>query len=340
MSFFDSTPSGRLMNRLTKSIYGIDEALPSALLSYISTFLSCLMIVAVITFVFPSFLVVVLPLLYYYTTIQGFYIPSSRQLQRIEAVSRSPVFSHFQETIEGTETIRAFREEKRFMATSTEKINNNIKIYYMLVAANRWLAVRLEMVGAAVVFSSALFSILGSGYISGGLGGLAVSYALSVTQQLNWLVRMASDRETSIVSVERVQDYSGVEPERLEPVLAPAVTSPEGTVGPVVCWKDRVPDGWPREGVISVKGLCVRYRPDLPLVLKSISFEVKAGERCAFLHGAFSDARCCCCQISPHLFSTACKQHDHCCFFCLQDWPCWPHRCWKEQPAGVAFAFS
>lgn len=276
------------MNRFTKSIYGIDEALPSALLSYITTFLTCLMTVSVITFVFPSFLVVVLPLLYYYITVQGFYIPTSRQLQRLEAVSRSPVFSHFQETIEGTETIRAYREEERFIATSAAKINDNLRIYYMSIAANRWLAVRLEMVGAAVVVSSAVFSILGRGYISGGLGGLAVSYALSVTQQLNWLVRMASDRETSIVSVERVQDYSeGVEPERLEPTAVVASASAAAgseavtaaTARTVVNWRDRVPEGWPTAGAISVKGLCLRYRPDLPLVLKGISFDVHAGEK-------------------------------------------------------------
>ncbi|OEH77248.1 multidrug resistance-associated protein [Cyclospora cayetanensis] len=252
MKFFDMTPTGRLLNRLTKSIYGIDEALPSALLSYVTTLITCLLTLSVISVVFPSFLLVVIPLLFYYASVQNFYVPTSRQLQRIETVSRSPVISHFQETLEGTETIRAYREEARFFAVSAARLDANSKIYYMSIAANRWLAVRLELVGAAVVCSSALFAVLGRGIITGGLGGLAVSYALSVTQQLNWLVRMASDRETAIVSVERVRDYSeGIDAERLEPTV----------------------------GAVEVRDLCVRYRPDLPLVLKGISFCIRSGER-------------------------------------------------------------
>ncbi|KAL8425677.1 hypothetical protein Efla_003997 [Eimeria flavescens] len=277
MAFFDSTPTGRLLNRLTKSIYGIDEALPSAMLAYMTTLMACVMTVGVISFVFPAFLVVVAPLLYYYVAVQNFYIPTSRQLKRIEAVTRSPVFSHFQETIEGTETIRAFREEDRFFQTSTDKLNANTRIYYMSIAANRWLAVRLETVGTVVVVSSAVFAILGRGYISGGLGGLAVSYALSVTQQLNWLVRMASDREAHIVAVERVEDYAtGVAPEKLEPPAAPAAPAAADARGG---WRQRVPEGWPLLGAIKAKDLCVRYRPDLPLVLKSISFDVRPGEK-------------------------------------------------------------
>ncbi|KAL8438589.1 hypothetical protein ACSSS7_000123 [Eimeria intestinalis] len=250
-------------------------------------FVACVMTLGVITCVFPTFLIVVIPLLYYYITIQSFYIPTSRQLKRIEAVLRSPVLSHFQETIEGTETIRAFREERRFIESSTKKLDDNTRVYYMSIAANRWLAVRLETVGAAVVVSSAMLCVLGRGFISGGLGGLAVSYALSVTQQLNWLVRMASDRETNIVAVERVKDYSeGVPPEKLEPTSTPTGAVAVAATGGVVAaasgtWRERIPEGWPQRGAISVKKLCVRYRPELPLVLKGISFGVKPGENAA-----------------------------------------------------------
>ncbi|XP_026193806.1 canalicular multispecific organic anion transporter 2 [Cyclospora cayetanensis] len=295
MKFFDMTPTGRLLNRLTKSIYGIDEALPSALLSYVTTLITCLLTLSVISVVFPSFLLVVIPLLFYYASVQNFYVPTSRQLQRIETVSRSPVISHFQETLEGTETIRAYREEARFFAVSAARLDANSKIYYMSIAANRWLAVRLELVGAAVVCSSALFAVLGRGIITGGLGGLAVSYALSVTQQLNWLVRMASDRETAIVSVERVRDYSeGIDAERLEPTVGvppstaagqpvfaatAATAAAAGAERSLVSWREKLPEGWPLEGAVEVRDLCVRYRPDLPLVLKGISFCIRSGER-------------------------------------------------------------
>jgi ABC-type multidrug transport system fused ATPase/permease subunit len=148
-----------------------------------------------------------------YLAIQRFYIPSSRELQRLNSVLRSPMFSHFAETLDGADTIRAFsvsKEGKRVSVETTfrqknqEFVDGNSRAYYLSIAANRWLAVRLEMLGTIAISCSALFAVFMRGNIVAGLGGMAISYALRVTQTLNWMVRMSSQTETNIVSVERV----------------------------------------------------------------------------------------------------------------------------------------
>ena len=120
---------------------------------------------------------------------------------------RSPIFSHFTETLDGVTSIRAYRAEERFVLTNQERLDRSIQAYYLSVTANRWLAIRTECIGNFLVFFAAFFIVLRKGAIDASLAGLAVSYALQVTQSLNWTVRMISDLETNIVSVERVNEY-------------------------------------------------------------------------------------------------------------------------------------
>jgi len=263
MSFYDTTPLGRILNRFSKDTYTIDEVLMTSIYSYLSTLFSVLTTVGVVGFVTPWFLLALVPpaFLYYFT--QQYYVASSRELKRLDSVSRSPIFSHFAETLDGVPVIRAFRRQLDFVKENECKLDYNLQAYYINISSNRWLAMRLEFVGTCIVALAACFAVVGRNSISAGLGGLSISYALSITQTLNWMVRMTSERETNIVAVERVQEYiTDVPPE------APAVIK-----------DSRPPADWPQKGQISLKKVSMRYRPGLPLVLLRIDLEVEAGEK-------------------------------------------------------------
>jgi ABC-type multidrug transport system fused ATPase/permease subunit len=122
MGFFDITPLGRIVNRFSKDISVLDDRLPATLYMWLSTLCSCVVAVAVISFVVPWFLVACLPMALVYRKIMLMYVPTSRELQRLESVTRSPIFSHFGETLEGASTIRAFRAEQQFFASAMDKV--------------------------------------------------------------------------------------------------------------------------------------------------------------------------------------------------------------------------
>ena len=186
MSFFETTPLGRILNRFSKDIYVIDETIPRSLRSFIFVFLSVVSTLVVITVATPYFLIVIVPLLALYLVVQRIYVSTSRQLKRLESVSRSPIYSHFQETLNGVATIRAYRKQEEFTLDNESKVDYNQEAYYPGLCANRWLAIRLEFVGNIIVLCAALFAVLASIYpnisrtVTPGLAGLSISYSLQV----------------------------------------------------------------------------------------------------------------------------------------------------------------
>eukprot|EP00913_Durusdinium_trenchii_P002361 g2179.t1 len=262
MTFFDTTPLGRVLNRFSKDIYTIDEVLQNILYSYLQVVSVVVCTMIVISAATPWFLVVIFPLLLVYRATQNFYIPASRQLKRIESNLRSPIFSHFSETLDGTALIRAFGQQQIFISENMGKVSKNMRAYYSNFSSNRWLAVRLESFGAGITFCAGTLAVVGRHQISAGVAGLSISYALSITQALNWVVRMAADRETSIVSVERVREYLRLE---LEP--------------PHHCENDPAPNSWPTSGSIEFQNVFLRYRPELPTVLNGLSLEIRSREK-------------------------------------------------------------
>ena len=207
----------------------------------------------------------IIPLGALYLWIQKYYLRTSRELKRLDSVSRSPIYAHFQESLNGISTIRAYRQIKRFSLENEWRVDANLRAYFPSINANRWLAVRLEFIGSVIILSAASFAIIsvttGSG-LSAGLVGLAMSYALQITQSLNWIVRQTVEVETNIVSVERVLEYARL------PSEAPEIIS-----------KHRPPAGWPAKGAVSFNGYSTRYRPGLDLVLKNVNLNIKPHEK-------------------------------------------------------------
>ncbi|KAH8069812.1 ATPase [Aureococcus anophagefferens] len=262
MAFFDGTPTGRLVNLFSKDLYTIDEELPVTIAMWLMVATSCVATMATIAFATPWFLAVCLPLGVVYFGTMKYFIPSVRELKRLDATSRSPVFVAFGEALDGASTIRAFRAEKRFAADQGAKLRKNLRAYFLGTACNRWLAVRLEAIGTLTTGGAAAFLAVATD-AKPYLAGLSLTYALSVTQSLNWFVRTNADLENNSVAVERVVNCADTAPEA------------DGHAGP--------PDGWPSKGDVTVTNLQLRYRPELPLVLKGLNFAVDGGTKLALV---------------------------------------------------------
>ena len=190
------------------------------------------------------------------------YVASSRQLKRLESITRSPIFSFFDETLAGVMTIRAFNETSRFVNKFIEQIDYNQTFNYSSIVANRWVSVRLEFIANFIALFAALFAILSKNGLEAGNAGLSIIYAISVSQILNWLIRMSSELETNIVAVERIIEYCSLDQE---------FDWNEGELVP--------PADWPSEGKIEFCNYSTRYREGLDLVLKNISALIQPQEK-------------------------------------------------------------
>lgn len=165
------------------------------------------------------------------------------------------------ETITGLVTIRAYGKHSGFVHQNEELVDINQTAYDMTIMANRWLSLNLEVLGALIVFGSAFFAVVERNSIAAGLAGLSITYALNLTSQLNWLVRMSTEIETQMVSVERCQHFQTL-PSEAEPIVEP-----------------RPEPAWPHSGAITFDHLQMRYRPGLPLVLDDITCQIKPREK-------------------------------------------------------------
>uniref|UniRef100_A0AAQ6AG73 Multidrug resistance-associated protein 1 n=1 Tax=Amphiprion ocellaris TaxID=80972 RepID=A0AAQ6AG73_AMPOC len=262
MFFFERTPSGNLVNRFAKEMDTIDSVIPSILKMFMGSMFNVLGSCVIILIATPLVAIIIPVLGVLYLLVQRFYVASSRQLKRLESVSRSPIYTHFNETLLGTSVIRAFGEQERFIRESDRRVDHNQKAYYPSIVANRWLAVRLEFVGNCIVSSAALFAVIARESLSPGIMGLSISYALQLTASLTWLVRMSSDVETNIVAVERVKEYCDTEKEAQWTHQASSL-----------------PPGWPTTGCIDIRGFGLRYREDLDLAIRNISISISGGEK-------------------------------------------------------------
>jgi ABC-type multidrug transport system fused ATPase/permease subunit len=265
MSFFDTTPAGRILNRFSSDIYRVDEVLARTFnMLFVNVAKSgfTLVIISVTT---PAFIALIIPIALAYYWIQRYYLRTSRELKRLDSVARSPIYAHFQESLGGVTTIRAYRQMDRFQLENEWRVDANLRAYFPSISANRWLAVRLEFIGAVVILAAASFSIVSVANHSGlsdGMVGLAMSYALQITTSLNWIVRQTVEVETNIVSVERVLDYARLPSEAPEiiPSKRPSVS-------------------WPAKGEVDFKNYSTRYREGLDLVLKNINLDIKTHEK-------------------------------------------------------------
>nr|XP_058924671.1 ATP-binding cassette sub-family C member 8 isoform X5 [Kogia breviceps] len=265
MRFFETTPLGSILNRFSSDCNTIDQHIPSTLECLSRSTLLCVSALAVISYVTPVFLVALLPLAVVCYFIQKYFRVASRDLQQLDDTTQLPLLSHFAETVEGLTTIRAFRYETWFQQKLLEYTDSNNIASLFLTAANRWLEVRMEYIGACVVLIAAVTSISNSLHreLSAGLVGLGLTYALMVSNYLNWMVRNLADMELQLGAVKRIHGLLKTEAERYEGLLAPSL----------------IPKNWPDQGKIQIQNLSVRYDSSLKPVLKHVNALISPGQK-------------------------------------------------------------
>ncbi|XP_059865823.1 multidrug resistance-associated protein 1-like [Delphinus delphis] len=261
LQFFETNPIGQIVNRFTKDMFIIDMRFHYYLRTWLNCTLDVIGTVLVIVGALPLFILGIIPLVFLYFTIQRYYVASSRQIRRLAGASRSPVLSHFSETLLGVSTIRAFGHEQRFIQQNKDVVNENLVCFYNNVISNRWLSVRLEFLGNLMVFFASLLALQAGNSMDSAVVGLSISYALNITQSLNFWVRKACEIETNAVSIERVCEYENMDKE------APWIMS------------KRPPSQWPNKGIVEFVNYQAQYRDDLGLALQDITFQTHGEEK-------------------------------------------------------------
>ncbi|XP_053113746.1 ATP-binding cassette sub-family C member 9 isoform X2 [Hemicordylus capensis] len=259
--FFDTTPVGLILNRFSADTNIIDQHIPPTLESLSRSILLCLSAIGMISYATPPFLVALVPLGIAFYFIQKYFRVASKDLQELDDSTQLPLLCHFSETAEGLTTIRAFRHEARFKQRMLELTDTNNIAYLFLSAANRWLEVRTDYLGAFIVLTAAVASI--SQGSTSGLVGLGLLYALTITNYLNWVVRNLADLEVQMGAVKKVNSFLSMESENYD-----------GTMD-----VSQVPKDWPQEGEIKIEDLCVRYENNLKPVLKHVKAYIKPGQK-------------------------------------------------------------
>ncbi|VDK43637.1 unnamed protein product [Anisakis simplex] len=263
LSWLDRTPSGRVINRLCADVYIVDDSLPFQL----NILLACsfnLIGSIVLTFIALPFLSpVLLALFIIYYLIQRYYRYTTCDVKRLTSLSLSPLYSHLSDTINGLSTIRAFRFVDHFCLTLRKRLNDNIRSQFSSLAASQWLSIRLQILGVCMVSAVTLSAVLHRTfhYVDSALVGLAITYALSMTNLLNALLNSFIETEKELISVERIAEYIEDTPQESNNFPIPITPNIRGRID-FAC-------------------VSLRYGYGLPLALENVSFQIEAGSRVA-----------------------------------------------------------
>ncbi|XP_070712711.1 ATP-binding cassette sub-family C member 10 [Pempheris klunzingeri] len=263
VTFFDTTPMGRILNRFSSDLYSVDDSLPFVLNILLATVSSLLGTLVVISYGLPWVLVALLPLALLYHRTQHFYRHTSRELKRLCSLTLTPVYSHFSETLSGLGTIRASGSSARFVEESARRLEQNQRCLFLSNAAMQWLDIRLQLIGVAVVTGLGAIAVVQHQFdsIDPGLVGLSLSYALSITSLLSGLIFNFTQTEMQLVSVERTEEYSTGLP-----------NEPQDR-------NSQLPPAWPEHGCVEFCGVVLAYRDGLPNALDGVSLAVRPGEK-------------------------------------------------------------
>ncbi|XP_062210491.1 ABC transporter C family member 14-like [Phragmites australis] len=263
MSFFDTTPSGRILSRASSDQTNVDLFLPFFVWLSVSMYITVISVLIVTCQVAWPSVIAIIPLLILNLWYRSYYLSTSRELTRLESITKAPVIHHFSETVQGVMTIRCFRKEESFLQENLNRVNSSLRMDFHNNGANEWLGFRLELVGCFVLcFTALLMVTLPSSLVKPEYVGLSLSYGLSLNQVLFWAIWISCFIENKMVSVERIKQFTNIPSE--------------------AAWriKDCLPAAnWPTKGDIDIIDLKFRYRHNTPLVLKGITISIHGGEK-------------------------------------------------------------
>uniref|UniRef100_F6T8N6 Uncharacterized protein n=1 Tax=Ciona intestinalis TaxID=7719 RepID=F6T8N6_CIOIN len=264
MRFFDVNPVGRILNRFSKDLGQVDELLPQTFMDFIYIFCMIFSILILSVTINYFVIVIVIPLSIYFIWLRQYYIKTSRDIKRMEGASRSPVFTHVSNTIQGLTTVRAFNMQDRFEEEFNNRQDLHSSAWFLFITGSRWLAVRLDAICAIFIGCVAYFSILTSSInaVDAGKVGLTLTYAIMLMGMFQWGTRQSAEVENLMTSVERIQQYYAIEPEAPHEV--------EGS---------SLPRGWPQYGIVTFDNLSYAHYKGGPDILHDIRANIRAHEK-------------------------------------------------------------
>ncbi|WPK25507.1 hypothetical protein PUMCH_002824 [Australozyma saopauloensis] len=263
MSFMDTNPLGRVLNRFTKDTDSLDNELGEQLRLFIFPLATIIGIIILCICYLPWFAIAVPFLVLVFLFFTDLYSGSSREVKRLEAVQRSVVYNNFNETLTGMDTIKAYLSESLFIEKNDYLLNRMNEAYFLSIATQRWLCVYLDMIAATFALLISMLCVTDQFNISASSTGLLLNYVIQIVGLLSLTVRAMTQVETEMNSVERLHSYAFDLPQEA------AYEKPEFTP----------PAEWPFTGYIQFNDVSMRYRPNLPLVLKDLNFGVYPGEK-------------------------------------------------------------
>ncbi|KAG8983844.1 hypothetical protein FRB90_005701, partial [Tulasnella sp. 427] len=265
MSFFDTTPLGRILGVFGKDIDTIDNVLPDALRMFIISIANALGAVIIITYLLYYFIIVVAVITLGYWYFAAYYGVSARELKRLDGSLRSLLYSHFAESLSGLSTIRAYGKVDRFLRDNEYYNDLEDRALFLTVTNQRWLAIRLDFMGGILIFVVALMAAADVGGVNPAQIGLVLVYCVSLTQMFGMVTRQSAEVENNMNAVERAAHYTREDFIEQEP--------------PHIIENSRPSPEWPTQGALQFRDVVMKYRPNLPPVLKGITMDIKGGEK-------------------------------------------------------------
>ncbi|XP_041482958.1 multidrug resistance-associated protein 5-like isoform X1 [Lytechinus variegatus] len=262
MSFFDVTPSGQILNRFSKDLDEADIRLPFVMESFLQNGIFVLFNLLTVIYIFPWFLVGVVVVVIFFTGLNRFYRPGLRNIKMLDNTLRSPWFSHVTTTMHSLSTIHAYEKTDEFIQKFEKQLDKHSVPMMLFMLANRWLATRFDVMTSLLGCLTATSIVLSHGSIPPGLAGLALTFTMQFLGIFQFTLRLAAEVEARFTSVQRIIDYT-----KLPREVAPTIAGQEP------------PENWPDHGRITFQRVKLRYRENLPLVLKGVTFYVKPREK-------------------------------------------------------------
>jgi ABC-type multidrug transport system fused ATPase/permease subunit len=299
MTYFDTTKSGRIINKFSSDLSTVDASLMNNVLQFVTSIVNALLCTIMVLLICPVILLVMLPVLVVFYFVQRTYRASIRELQRLCSASRSPVFSALNEALDGAATVRCFNKQAYFALLNENRLRTNLSCYMNQNATSRWLSVRLVTLSSVVFFSVAVFSVLqkklglnisviSTGEVfTSGMAGLALQKTLEVTSIMEGFINSLASAETALISMERLLGFAKLDAE------APLLVADDEQRSPTSASVDS--RGTPRRdamahaqtlaqdtkfpvnGEVEFRDVTMAYRKGLPNVLNGVSFRVPSG---------------------------------------------------------------
>ncbi|EAL23016.1 hypothetical protein CNBA7830 [Cryptococcus deneoformans B-3501A] len=264
MKWHDQTPSGRIINRLSKGrgayIEMLDDRMAFSWETLLVNGLSAIGTFGLILYSYPWLGLAFIPLTVFYYIAGSYYRQTSREIKRIDSITRSRIYSSFGEQLAGSAVIRVFGKQSAFERRMQDAINAEGRAYILTLVIQRWLGVRLDLSSNLLILLIAIFGVVFRDTVNASSFGVVFSYALSAAALFSNLVSLYAQVEMEMNNAERIIHYTSL------PTEPPAILPSD-------------PKIWPNRGSVKFKDLSLRYSPDTPWILKRLSFSVSPGEK-------------------------------------------------------------